>query len=187
VLITIYSQLYHKTRNNEIYQTMDFEILVLDEAHIIRNPKAQVNKLCMTIKANIKLLLSGMLLLNSISFPIVFNAISLIGTPVQNKSNNWVQLVRLLQGGNLTEDKYYRKGFHEEIKILRNSSKKNSYTKNKNVEQVVPFQLRRMKSKVEPEIDKSKHYFILVFILFFCFFFVLFLYLLLLIYLILLQ
>ena len=117
--IASYTQL---RRHRHLLDKVNFRYAVLDEAQLIKNPKAKVTQACLSIEANHRLALSG--------------------TPIENSALDLWTIFRFLMPGLLGARKELEKSLIEDsaktLLLLRR--------------QVTPFVLRRMKNEVASEL-----------------------------------
>lgn len=117
--VASYTQL---RRHRSLLEKMDFRYAVLDEAQLIKNPKAKVTQTCLSINAQ--------------------NRLALSGTPIENTALDLWTIFRFLMPGLLGSRKDLERNLSENpeetIKLLRR--------------QVTPFVLRRVKSEVATEL-----------------------------------
>jgi SNF2 family DNA or RNA helicase len=117
--VASYTQL---RRHRNLLETVNFRYAVLDEAQLIKNPKAKVTQTCLSINARHRLALSG--------------------TPIENTALDLWTIFRFLMPGLLGSRKDLEKNLidtpDETAKLLRR--------------QVTPFVLRRVKSEVATEL-----------------------------------
>lgn len=125
---------YDVVRNDVDFITQfDFNYCVLDEGHIIKNPKSALSKCVKLIKANHRLLLSG--------------------TPIQNNVVELWSLFDFLMPGFLGTYKQFETKFAKPIALSRKSKGKKEQERGALVleslhKQVLPFMLRRLKEDV---------------------------------------
>ena len=117
--IASYTQL---RRHRHLLDQIEFRYAVLDEAQLIKNPKAKVTQACLSIDAHHRLALSG--------------------TPIENSALDLWTIFRFLMPGLLGARKELEKCLTEDssktLQLLRR--------------QVTPFVLRRMKNDVAAEL-----------------------------------
>ena len=117
--IASYTQL---RRHRNLLDQVEFRYAVLDEAQLIKNPKAKITQTCLSIDAQHRLALSG--------------------TPIENSALDLWTIFRFLMPGLLGARKELEKCLVEDssqtLKLLRR--------------QVTPFVLRRMKNEVASEL-----------------------------------
>jgi TATA-binding protein-associated factor len=126
---------YDVCRNdNEIFKAITWNYCVLDEGHLIKNPKAKITQAVKTIISNHRLILSG--------------------TPIQNNVLELWSLFDFLMPGFLGTEKVFQDRFARPIAASRNakSSSREQEAGALAVEalhkQVLPFLLRRLKEEV---------------------------------------
>ena len=119
--VASYTQL---RRHRSHLEKFDFRYAVLDEAQLIKNPKAKITQTCLSINARHRLALSG--------------------TPIENTALDLWTIFRFLMPGLLGSRKDLERDLVENpedtIKLLR--------------KQVTPFVLRRVKSEVATELPE---------------------------------
>jgi non-specific serine/threonine protein kinase len=129
IIITTYGTL----RNDlEIFKNFEFEYIVLDEAHIIKNPLSISAKTVYDLKGKNKLILSG--------------------TPIQNNLTEIWSLFNFLNPGYLGNYDFFRENFV--LPIERNQDEK----ANQSLRRLIsPFLLRRSKEVISKELpDKTE-------------------------------
>lgn len=126
---------YEICRNDaEIFAPFNWNYLVLDEGHLIKNPKAKVTIAVKQLKSNHRLILSG--------------------TPIQNNVLELWSLFDFLMPGFLGAEKVFHERFSKPIAASRfaKSSSKEQEAGALAIEalhkQVLPFLLRRLKEEV---------------------------------------
>ncbi|PGH20438.1 hypothetical protein AJ80_03584 [Polytolypa hystricis UAMH7299] len=126
---------YDICRNdNDIFTTMNFNYCVLDEGHLIKNPKAKITLAVKRLASNHRLILSG--------------------TPIQNNVLELWSLFDFLMPGFLGTEKVFLDRFAKPIAASRfsKSSSKEQEAGALAIEalhkQVLPFLLRRLKEEV---------------------------------------
>jgi TATA-binding protein-associated factor len=126
---------YEVCRNEiEVLGALDFNYCVLDEGHLIKNPKAKTTEAVKRIKAEHRLILSG--------------------TPIQNNVLELWSLFDFLMPGFLGSEKVFKDRFAKPIAASRGakSSSKEQEAGALAIEalhkQVLPFLLRRLKEEV---------------------------------------
>ena len=117
--VASYTQL---RRHRSLLEKFAFRYAILDEAQLIKNPKAKITQTCLSINARHRLALSG--------------------TPIENTALDLWTIFRFLMPGLLGGRKDMERDLVESpedtIKLLR--------------KQVTPFVLRRVKSEVATEL-----------------------------------
>ena len=115
------------SRDKEVLTGQEFYYLVLDEAHIIKNPNSQATRIVHQIKARHRLALSG--------------------TPMENHLGElWTQFNFLLPGL-LGDAKTFRRLFRTPIEKQGSSERREMLTR-----RIAPFLLRRTKAQVAGEL-----------------------------------
>ncbi|MBT4837489.1 MAG: DEAD/DEAH box helicase family protein [Methylococcales bacterium] len=104
-----------------------FHLLILDEAHIIKNPKARATQIVHQIQANHRLCLTG--------------------TPMENHLGELWSLFHFLSPGLLGDLKQFKKIYRTPIEKQNDMSRKQSLTK-----RISPFILRRKKEEVVKDL-----------------------------------
>lgn len=117
--VASYTQL---RRHRHLLDKQDFRFAILDEAQLIKNPKAKVTQACLSIEATHRLALSG--------------------TPIENSALDLWTIFRYLMPGLLGPRKEL------ENNLLEDSAKTLLLLRR----QVTPFVLRRMKNEVAAEL-----------------------------------
>ncbi len=117
--VASYTQL---RRHRHLLDKQDFRYAILDEAQLIKNPKAKVTQACLSIEATHRLALSG--------------------TPIENSALDLWTIFRYLMPGLLGPRKEL------ENNLLEDSAKTLLLLRR----QVTPFVLRRMKNEVAAEL-----------------------------------
>lgn len=126
IIITTYGLL---RRDKEIYEQLNFEIMIIDEAQNIKNPNAGITKTVKDIKSKTK--------------------IALTGTPIENSVIELWSIFDYIMPGFLTnlnkfQSKYNIKDFTNKKDVLENLNK-----------QISPFILRRKKIDVAKELPEK--------------------------------
>ena len=114
-------------RDREVLTGQQFHTLILDEAHIIKNPKSQATLIVHQIQARHRLALTG--------------------TPLENHLGELWTLFHFLLPGLLGHDKSFRKLFRTPIEKQGNSERRGILAR-----RIAPFLLRRTKSQVAQEL-----------------------------------
>ncbi len=115
------------SRDQEVLTAQDFYYLILDEAHIIKNPKSQATRIVHQLKAQYRLALTG--------------------TPLENHLGElWTQFNFLLPGL-LGSDKSFRKLFRNPIEKQADPERRSLLAR-----RIAPFLLRRSKAEVASEL-----------------------------------
>ncbi|MFK7826831.1 MAG: SNF2-related protein [Oligoflexales bacterium] len=110
----------------EIFANISFDMLVLDEAQAIKNPRSQSAKSAYRLNANFKLALSG--------------------TPVENKLEDMWSIFNFLNKGLLGNFEYFQKSYVKPI--LSGNTEAGERLRRR----VKPFVLRRLKSQVAKDL-----------------------------------
>ena len=117
--VSSYTQL---RRHRHLLDQFHFRYAILDEAQLIKNPKAKITQACLSINAKYRLALSG--------------------TPIENSALDLWTIFRFLMPGLLGGRKELENDLHSDpdstVKLLR--------------KQITPFVLRRIKSEVATEL-----------------------------------
>uniref|UniRef100_A0A1I8AFN7 Importin N-terminal domain-containing protein n=1 Tax=Steinernema glaseri TaxID=37863 RepID=A0A1I8AFN7_9BILA len=123
------------------FSKMNYEYLILDEGHCIRNHNSQLFKILISITSRHRLILSG--------------------TPVQNSPADLWSLFRFLMPGYLSARATFFANFMKPIMACRNPKANEKQTKDGTDalqllhKQVLPFVLRRLKSEVLQELPEK--------------------------------
>ncbi|MEC8013148.1 MAG: DEAD/DEAH box helicase [Verrucomicrobiota bacterium] len=119
VWVASYTQL---RRHRNLLDNITFRYAILDEAQLIKNPKAKTTQTCLSINAK--------------------NRLALSGTPIENSALDLWTIFRFLMPGLLGGRKEFERSFEED-------SRKSTLLVRK---QIKPFVLRRLKSEVAKEL-----------------------------------
>jgi len=114
-------------RDKEVLIGQEFHLLILDEAHIIKNPKSQATQIVHQIKARHRLALTG--------------------TPLENHLGELWSLFHFLLPGLLGDDKNFRKLFRTPIEKQGDNTRRAVLSR-----RIAPFLLRRTKAQVAKEL-----------------------------------
>ncbi|CAH1189737.1 Superfamily II DNA or RNA helicase, SNF2 family [Candidatus Nitrotoga sp. BS] len=114
-------------RDKEVLIGQEFHLLILDEAHIIKNPKSQATQIVHQIKARHRLALTG--------------------TPLENHLGELWSLFHFLLPGLLGNDKNFRKLFRTPIEKQGDNTRRAVLSR-----RIAPFLLRRTKAQVAKEL-----------------------------------
>ncbi|MFA7241820.1 MAG: DEAD/DEAH box helicase [Sulfuricellaceae bacterium] len=114
-------------RDKEVLVEQEFHYLILDEAHIIKNPKSQATRIVHQIKARHRLALTG--------------------TPLENHLGELWTLFHFLLPGLLGDDKQFRKLFRTPIEKQGDTGRRGGLAR-----RIAPFLLRRTKAQVAGEL-----------------------------------
>ena len=117
--IASYTQL---RRHRNLLDQITFRYAILDEAQLIKNPKAKITQTCLSVDAK--------------------NRLALSGTPIENSAMDLWTIFRFLMPGLLGGRKEFERSFEED-------SQKSALLVRK---QILPFVLRRLKSEVAKEL-----------------------------------
>ncbi|MFW7378725.1 MAG: SNF2-related protein [Oligoflexus sp.] len=123
VVLTSYGLL---RQDLELFQSMHWRVLVLDEAQWIKNPDSQVSRAAYALRAEFRICLSG--------------------TPVENHLEDIWSLQQFLNPGLLGSRQYFRDAFVKPIQEGVAPAQLHLQQKLK------PFLLRRLKKEVAPEL-----------------------------------
>ena len=91
IWVASYTQL---RRHRHLLENLEFRYAILDEAQLIKNPKAKITQTCLSIKAR--------------------NRIALSGTPIENKPLDLWTIFRFLMPGLLGGRKEFEQNFNED-------------------------------------------------------------------------
>ncbi|CAG9932310.1 DEAD/DEAH box helicase [Candidatus Nitrotoga arctica] len=114
-------------RDKEVLIGQEFHLLILDEGHIIKNPKSQATQIVHQIKARHRLALTG--------------------TPLENHLGELWSLFHFLLPGLLGNDKIFRKLFRMPIEKQGDNTRRAVLSR-----RIAPFLLRRTKTQVAKEL-----------------------------------
>lgn len=114
-------------RDKEVLTRQEFHLLILDEGHIIKNPKSQATQIVHQIKARHRLALTG--------------------TPLENHLGELWSLFHFLLPGLLGDDKNFRKLFRTPIEKQGDNTRRAVLSR-----RIAPFLLRRTKAQVAKEL-----------------------------------
>ncbi|MBS4099069.1 MAG: DEAD/DEAH box helicase [Sulfuricella sp.] len=114
-------------RDKEALTAQEFHLLILDEAHIIKNPKSQATRIVHQIKARHRLALTG--------------------TPLENHLGELWSLFHFLLPGLLGDEKEFRQLFRTPIEKHGDGARRTVLSR-----RIAPFLLRRTKSQVAGEL-----------------------------------
>ena len=114
-------------RDKEVLIGQEFHLLILDEGHIIKNPKSQATQIVHQIKARHRLALTG--------------------TPMENHLGELWSLFHFLLPGLLGDDKNFRKLFRTPIEKQGDNNRRAALSR-----RIAPFLLRRTKAQVAKEL-----------------------------------
>ena len=115
------------SRDKEVLMAREFHFLILDEAHIIKNPKALATQIVHQIKARHRLALTG--------------------TPMENHLGELWSLFHFLVPGLLGDAQAFRKLFRTPIEKQGDGDRRATLSR-----RIAPFLLRRSKDQVAGEL-----------------------------------
>ncbi|MEM7159950.1 MAG: DEAD/DEAH box helicase [Myxococcota bacterium] len=124
VVITTYPLVL---RDMETFSQHTFSIQILDEAHIVKNPRSQIHQAVKAIDAELRLCITG--------------------TPIENNLGELWALFDLLMPGMLGSHERFRSAFRTPIERFGNETRLETLRK-----RVSPFILRRMKDTVAKDL-----------------------------------
>ncbi len=124
VVLTTYPLL---PRDQEILLAQDYHLLILDEAQVIKNPKAKASQIVRQLRARHRLCLTG--------------------TPMENHLGELWSLFHFLMPGLLGDELGFRRMFRTPIEKHGDADRRASLTR-----RIAPFLLRRTKQEVVKEL-----------------------------------
>lgn len=124
VIIVGYPSLLHDA---DFLMAREFEFVILDEAHAIKNPRARVSQAARALRARHRLCLTG--------------------TPVENHLGELWSLCEFLQPGLLGSEKSFQRHYRTPIEKERNTQRFEALCA-----RIAPFLLRRTKDAVAREL-----------------------------------
>lgn len=127
VFITTYGLI---REDREEYLNMDFDLTVIDEAQNIKNPNAEMTKVCKQIKSNVKLALTG--------------------TPIENSVIELWSIFDFLMPGYLGSLKSFQEKYN-----IKDTQKQDLYILDTLNKQITPFILRRKKVDVLKDLPEK--------------------------------
>lgn len=127
IVITAYPLLLLDT---EVLCTHEFYFLVMDEAQVIKNPRAKVSQAARALRAEHRLCLSG--------------------TPMENHLGELWALVDFLQPGLLGDERDFTRQYRNAIE--KNGDKERAQALSR---RIAPFVLRRTKDAVAPDLPEK--------------------------------
>ncbi len=127
LVITSYPLL---TRDREVLYRQPFHLLILDEAQVIKNPRAQAGRVLRELDARHRLCLTG--------------------TPMENHLGELWSLFDFLLPGLLGEEKQFRRVFRQPIEKRGDAA-----ASQRLADRVRPFLLRRLKQQVASELPEK--------------------------------
>lgn len=127
VVITAYPLLL---LDGEVLGTHEFYLLVMDEAQVIKNPRAKVSQAARALRAEHRLCLSG--------------------TPMENHLGELWALVDFLQPGLLGEERDFTRQYRTAIEKNEDRERAQALS-----QRIAPFVLRRTKDAVAPDLPEK--------------------------------
>ena len=127
VVITAYPLLLV---DSEVLAAHEFYMLVMDEAQVIKNPRAKVSQAARTLRAEHRLCLSG--------------------TPMENHLGELWALVDFLQPGLLGEEREFTRQYRNAIEKSEDKERAQALSR-----RIAPFVLRRTKDAVAPDLPEK--------------------------------
>jgi superfamily II DNA or RNA helicase len=127
LILTTYPLL---VRDHEILMAQEYHYLILDEAQVIKNPRAKAARLAREIKASHRLCLTG--------------------TPMENHLGELWALFDFLMPGFLGDSKFFNQRFRTPIEKQGDTEQRQRL-----VRRISPFLLRRTKSEVIKELPEK--------------------------------
>ncbi len=124
VVLTTYPLL---PRDQEILLAQEYHLLILDEAQVIKNPKAKASQIVRELRARHRLCLTG--------------------TPMENHLGELWSLLHFLMPGLLGDEQRFRRLFRTPIEKHGDEDRRASLTR-----RIAPFMLRRSKQEVAKEL-----------------------------------
>jgi superfamily II DNA or RNA helicase len=124
VVLTTYPLL---PRDQEVLLARDYHLLILDEAQVIKNPKAKVSQIVRQLRARHRLCLTG--------------------TPMENHLGELWSLFHFLMPGLLGDELRFRRVFRTPIEKHGDNERRASLAR-----RIAPFLLRRTKQEVVQEL-----------------------------------
>ncbi len=124
VVLTTYPLL---PRDQEILLAQEYHLLILDEAQVIKNPKAKASQIVRELRARHRLCLTG--------------------TPMENHLGELWSLLHFLMPGLLGDEKRFRRLFRTPIEKHGDEDRRASLQR-----RIAPFLLRRSKQEVAKEL-----------------------------------
>ena len=124
VVLTTYPLL---PRDQDILMAQEYHLLILDEAQVIKNPKAKASQIVRQLRARHRLCLTG--------------------TPMENHLGELWSLLHFLMPGLLGDEQRFRRLFRTPIEKYGDDDRRASLTR-----RIAPFLLRRSKQEVAKEL-----------------------------------
>ena len=128
IVLTSYPLL---SRDKDFYVGQSFHLVILDEAQVIKNPRAQVSQVARSLNSNHRLCLTG--------------------TPMENHLGELWSLMSFLMPGLLGSEKKFRSVFRTPIEKRADQERHQLLSK-----RVKPFMLRRTKQSVIKELPDKQ-------------------------------
>ena len=113
--------------DSEVLLAQDFYLLVMDEAQMIKNPRAKVSQVARSMRAEHRLCLSG--------------------TPMENHLGELWSLLDFLQPGLLGDERRFQRQYRTAIEKNGDAERAQALSR-----RIAPFILRRTKDAVAPEL-----------------------------------
>lgn len=113
--------------DSEVLLAQEFYLLVMDEAQMIKNPRAKVSQMARALRAEHRLCLTG--------------------TPMENHLGELWSLVDFLQPGLLGEERQFQRQYRTAIEKNGDAGRAQALSR-----RIAPFILRRTKDAVAPEL-----------------------------------
>lgn len=127
IVITAYPLLQ---LDSEVLTAHEFYLLVMDEAQVIKNPRAKVSQAARALRADHRLCLTG--------------------TPMENHLGELWSLIDFLQPGLLGEERDFQRQYRNAIEKNDDRDRAQSLSR-----RIAPFILRRTKDAVAPELPEK--------------------------------
>ncbi|PIR01256.1 MAG: helicase [Nitrospinae bacterium CG11_big_fil_rev_8_21_14_0_20_45_15] len=119
------------SRDKSVFLSKSFNTVILDEAQVIKNPKAQASRVARQLKTKHRFCLTG--------------------TPMENHLGDLWSIMAFLMPGMLGSEKFFRRIFRNPIEIFGDQAR------NKLLSNLIkPFVLRRTKEQVEEELPDKQ-------------------------------
>jgi len=128
IVLTSYPLL---VRDKEFYQEQEFHLAILDEAQVIKNPRAQVSQVARSLQATHRLCMTG--------------------TPMENHLGELWSIMSFLMPGLLSTEKRFRSIFRTPIEKNADQDRHQLLS-----QRVKPFMLRRTKKAVIKELPDKQ-------------------------------
>ena len=178
IIITTYNQIQYNSNNKfKILQQIYWQRIIFDEAHHLRNSNTQIFKGALSLKSNIRWLLSGTPIQNSIKD--LFNLFKQIKIPKKYYSNSDIlnitiknfilkrtkiqtniniptlNIINIEVNWNSNEEKYLSKEIHRQLKFS-NLDENNLKIGQEFGKQTLPLLIRAKQSCISTNLLKSK-------------------------------